>query len=43
MTTSCEKDFCPGRKVGTVGQRGMHAADFTDAQGAMGIFPQFSH
>lgn len=30
MATGCENDFCHGRKVGTVGQRGIHAADFTD-------------
>lgn len=44
MATGYENDFCHGRKVvGTVGQRGAHAANFTDGQGSVGIFPQFSH
>lgn len=38
ITISCESDFCRRRKVGTVGQRGMHVVDLTDARAAM-----FSH
>lgn len=41
MTTGCENDFCPGRKVRTVGQRGTHAADFTDAQAPWEYFLSF--
>lgn len=33
MTIGCENDFCLGRKVGPVGQRGTHAANFSDVQG----------
>lgn len=43
MTTSCKNEFCPAKKVGTVGQRGTHAVNFTDVLGAMGIFPHLSH
>lgn len=36
MATSCKNEFCPARKVGTVGRGGAHAAVVTDVQGAMG-------
>lgn len=42
MTTGCENDFCLGRKVGTVGQRGTHMANFMDGQDTLGIFLQLS-
>lgn len=43
MAPGCESDVCHWRKVGTVGQGGVHTADFTGMQDSVGIFPQFSH
>lgn len=44
MATGYGNDFCHGRKVvGAVGQRDAHAANSTDGQGSVGIFPQSFH